>query len=180
MQGYYTVNEYAAIMNKDSSNIRKLLINGKIHGEKLGRQWIIPKDTVYPTDNRVKSGDYRNWRDAVKINQKNSQLMRALKNMCKELSSLYGKTLEKIVLYGSYARGEESEESDVDIALILKNESNESQHDQMLDIVVNYELMLDHVLSVVPIESEQFHEWKNTLPFYKNVDKEGVTLWKQN
>ncbi len=27
-------------------------------------------------------------------------------------------------------------------------------------------------------ENDKFKEWKNTLPFYKNLAKEGIVLWK--
>ena len=83
----------------------------------------------------------------------------------------------KAWIFGSYARGEETPESDVDIALILKDDS-ETRHDQMLDIVVDYELELGVTLSVVPIDFSEYQQWNNTLPFYKNVEKEGIVLWK--
>jgi hypothetical protein len=31
---------------------------------------------------------------------------------------------------------------------------------------------------VLLIDYDNFKEWENTLPFYKNVKKEGVVLWK--
>ena len=37
------------------------------------------------------------------------------------LKSLYGDELVELVLFGSYARGEEHEESDVDFAIVLRN-----------------------------------------------------------
>ena len=38
-------------------------LSGKIEGlTKFGRSWAIPKDTKKPTDNRVKSGAYKDWR----------------------------------------------------------------------------------------------------------------------
>ena len=44
-------------------------------------------------------------------------------------------TLKNIVLYGSYARGEETPESDVDIAVLFKVGNTEEMHDKMVDIV---------------------------------------------
>lgn len=48
----------------------------------------------------------------------------------------------------------------------------------MADVVVDYQLDLGITLSVIPIEQSEFKKWKTTLPFYKNVDKEGIVLWK--
>ena len=52
MIDYYTVTEYSKRTGKDPGNIRKMLLQGKLVGEKLGNQWIIPKDAVYPDDHR--------------------------------------------------------------------------------------------------------------------------------
>lgn len=112
------------------------------------------------------------------LTQRNPALINALHEMSAELSEIYGSTLDKIVLYGSYARGEETPESDVDIAVILKPGNTEEMHDKMVDIVVDYELDLALTLSVVTIDYNQYSEWNKTLPFYKNVEKEGIILWK--
>ena len=178
MKDYYTVSEYAKITGKDPGNIRRMLIYGKLIGEKLGNQWIIPKDEKYPEDKRVKSGDYRNWRQKQAIYQRNPELMRSLTKMCSKLHDIYGESMHKAILYGSYARGEQTSESDVDIAIILRDSKDEENHAKMVDLVVDYELDLGVTLSVVPLEMTQFAEWKTTLPFYKNIDKEGIILWK--
>lgn len=178
MKEYYTVSEYAAIVGKDTGNIRKLLINGEIKGEKIGRQWIIPKSESYPEDRRIKSGNYRNWRKKTSVYNSDVALMKAIHHMCREISDVYGEYLVKIVLYGSYARGEQTNESDVDIALFLKAGNTEEMHDEMTDIVVDCELEQGVTLSVVPVEFEEYTKWKQTLPFYKNIDKEGIVLWR--
>lgn len=178
MEGYYSVSEYARIMGKDPGNIRRNLINGKIRGEKIGKQWVIPKDATYPKDNRVKSGKYQDWRKLIQIRRNNPDLMKALIKMCGELGAVYGSMLERIILYGSYARGEETIESDVDIALILNGVQSEKIHDLMTDIVVDYELEQGVTLSVISIDKGQYQQWNSTLPFYKNISKEGIVLWK--
>lgn len=178
MSEYYTVTEFAEITGKDPGNIRRLLAYGKLAGEKLGKQWVIPKDAVYPEDGRVKTGNYRNWRKRSGIWKENPKLMKALLRMSNDLKDIYGDSLMKIVLYGSYARGEQTEESDVDIAVILKAGNTEKMHDDMIDVVVDYELDQGVTLSVISIEIEQYKTWNKTLPFYKNIDKEGIVLWK--
>ncbi len=178
MSEYYSVTEYAEKYNKDPSNVRRMLISGKLKGEKIGKQWVIPKDADYPDDRRVKTGDYRNWRKRSGINQSNPGLMNTLSEMGSRLREIYGESLDKVILYGSYARGEETVDSDVDIAVILKPGSSEKMHDDMIDIVVDYELELSLTLSVVQIEYANYMEWRRVLPFYKNMDKDGIVLWK--
>ena len=178
MSEYITVSQYAKLTGKDPGNIRRMLINGTLQGMKMGNQWVISKETEYPEDRRVRSGDYRNWRKKSLIGQAYPELMKALGHMCHELADIYGDALERVVLYGSYARGDETEESDVDIALILKDDEDSRMHDEMTDLVVDYELESNTVLSVITIEKSNYMEWRKVLPFYKNLDKEGIILWK--
>ena len=178
MKDFYTVSQYAKLVGKDPSHIRRKLIEGTIKGEKLGVQWIIPVDTVYPEDRRVKSGNYRNWRKRKDIRNSNKELMKRLIDMCADFERIYGSDLEKVVLYGSYARGEQNDESDVDIALILNDTTDENKHNAMSDIVVDYELEQGKTLSVIRIEYVQYRQWNSVLPFYMNIEKEGIVLWK--
>ena len=178
MSEYYSVSEYAEKYNKDPSSIRRMLISGKLKGEKLGKQWMIRKETDYPDDMRVRTGNYRNWRKRRGINKNNPGLMNTLSEMSTRLSDIYGKSLDKVILYGSFARSEETDDSDVDIAVILRSGSTEEMHDAMINIVVDYELELAVTLSVVSIEYRNYLEWRKVLPFYKNIDKDGIVLWK--
>jgi hypothetical protein len=57
-----SINEYAAKIGKAPTTIRQKCQRGTLPGAvKIGRDWLIPADAPYP-DNRVKSGEYRDWR----------------------------------------------------------------------------------------------------------------------
>ena len=178
MNEFYTVSQYAAIYGKDSGNIRRMLINGTLEGEKVGKQWLIPKTAKLAEDRRLKSGKYRNWRNKIRINNKHPQILKQLSDMCKKIGEIYEDVIDNIVLYGSYVRGQETPDSDIDIAVILRLPQTDEQHQKMIDIVVDYELKLGVTLSVISIEKDNFNEWKSTLPFYKNLLKEGISIWK--
>jgi putative toxin-antitoxin system, toxin component len=98
--------------------------------------------------------------------------------MCIDIGEIYGDVIEEIILYGSYVRGQETSESDIDIAVILRLPDTDELHRKMIDIVVDNELELEITLSVITIEEDNFNEWNSTLPFYKNLLKEGISLWK--
>ena len=178
MSQYYTVSQYAKVSGKDPGNIRRMLIRGTMKGEKIGNQWLIPKGTKYPEDRRVKSGEYRNWRQRVRLNSKHPEMLKKLCEMCEAFGEIYAGSISEVVLYGSYARGQETDESDVDMALVLTGGQTEEQCDRMTDIVVDYQLDLGITLSVISIEKREYMEWKTTLPFYKNIEKEGIVIWK--
>lgn len=178
MIDYYTVSQYAEIFGKNTGNIRRMLINGTLEGEKVGNQWLIPKDIICPKDGRVRTGKYRNWRKRLDLNRRHPEMLKKLCKMCEAIEEIYADKIAEVVLYGSYARGQETEGSDIDMALLLKSKQTEEQYDKMTDIVVDYELDLGVTLSIIQIEQQDYYEWKTTLPFYKNVEKEGIVLWK--
>ena len=103
--------------------------------------------------------------------------MDILKNVPTELVKIFHDSIMSITLYGSVARGTQTEESDIDIAVIVKSYTKE-MHEQMTDLVVDLELEYDKVLSVILIDYDKFKEWENVMPFYKNVKKEGIVLWQ--
>ena len=93
------------------------------------------------------------------------------------LSVLSGRVI-RIVLYGSVARGTNTPESDVDSAIFLNSAMGQEAEDQLSDIVVEMNLKYDKVFSVIDIDDELYRKWRNVTPFYQNVDREGVVLWK--
>ena len=92
------------------------------------------------------------------------------------LLNIFHDSINSIILYGSVARGTQTSESDVDIAVIV-NGYTKAMHDAMTDFVVDLELEYNKVLSVLLIDYDKFKEWENIMPFYKNVKKEGIQLW---
>jgi predicted nucleotidyltransferase len=100
-----------------------------------------------------------------------------LDKLIPELTKIFDGVLESVILYGSVARQAQTEESDVDIAVIVKGYT-EKMYDSMIDATVELELEYGKVLSVLLIDYDNFKEWENVLPFYKNVKEEGVILWK--
>ena len=94
-----------------------------------------------------------------------------------KIKSIYGDNLNSVILYGSVARGTAGDDSDVDIALLVVSD-NQEMYDEYLDVVIEFELKYDIVISTVLIEISQFNKWSDTLPFYRNIVREGIELWK--
>lgn len=78
-----------------------------------------------------------------------------------------------IILFGSVARGEDSEESDIDILIVspVAHEIREEINNVVVDIVINDEEFISaHLMS-----EDHFNETKN-FPFLTNVLEEGIVL----
>ena len=103
-------------------------------------------------------------------------LQEVFERMIPGFQTIFGNVLERIILYGSVARGTQTEESDVDIAVIVRKYT-EDMHDKMIDLTVDLELEYNKVLSVLLIDYDNFREWEDVLPFYKNMKKDGIMLW---
>ena len=98
--------------------------------------------------------------------------------MFEAIGKIYANDIEEVVMYGSYARGQETDESDIDMAIVLKANQTDEQYDQLTDVVVDYELDIGITLSIISIEKNEFKEWKISLPFYNYLAKVGIVLWK--
>lgn len=94
------------------------------------------------------------------------------------MRAVFGGQLLSVVLYGSAARGESTPESDVDLALFLSAPMTAEQFDAMASWFAEAGLKYDMVFSPIDIEQSMFEKWVQSLPFYQNIQKEGVVLWK--
>ncbi len=95
-----------------------------------------------------------------------------------KLLELLGDRLKKVILYGSYARGDYSENSDIDI-MILTDFSDEEiieYRNQIREIACDVEMENDVVISPLLKNIDKYNERTNVIPFYYNVQKEGVIL----
>ena len=97
-----------------------------------------------------------------------------------KLVELLGNKIYKIILYGSYARGDFDAESDIDI-MILINGTDEDVLKYRKDVrrIANDVGLDNNILVSLLIKPRQsFEEWSDVVVFYKNVIKEGVTLYE--
>ncbi len=96
-----------------------------------------------------------------------------LKEFREEIEKLYGKRLKSIILYGSWARGDATEESDIDVLIVLQGEVIPGEEiDRMIDIITEINLKHGVLISVYPI-SEKGYSAINS-PLLINVRREGV------
>ena len=96
------------------------------------------------------------------------------------LQKIYGQPLTQVILYGSYARGDYRDDSDIDIMILLDlSDMDIKQYRHELS-GETFDFNMDHDLDIKPIAKSQqhFQNWVDVYPFYANVEKEGVKLFE--
>ena len=97
-----------------------------------------------------------------------------------QLQKIYGSHLKSVILYGSYARGDYTEDSDVDIMILvdLPDEKLDSYSDTLSEL--DFEYNVEHDIWMMPVVKniEHFRYWVSAYPFYQNVQREGVMLYE--
>jgi predicted nucleotidyltransferase len=91
------------------------------------------------------------------------------------LQKLYKDNLVEIILYGSYARNDFNENSDVDLLVVLnKLDSAGKEIDNIVDAIYDINLKYNTLISVVPISNDDYRSINS--PLLLNIRKEGVLI----
>ena len=95
-----------------------------------------------------------------------------------QLRKLLGSSLSKVILYGSYARGDNHDFSDVDLMILVKMSDSEIKRIENDVYDIAFEIEIETGIDISPIikNQEQYEYWVDTLPFYRNVRDEGVVI----
>ena len=106
-------------------------------------------------------------------------LRKMLLELEEKLQRVYGNKLKAVILYGSVARGTATEESDIDIMVLVDVTAQELRtfEDQLSDVSTDISIKYFKVFSIIDISYQEYMRWVNTSPFYRNVSKEGVILY---
>ena len=97
-------------------------------------------------------------------------------NVAIELRKVFGNALCDTFLYGSYARGDFTENSDIDILVTVNLSAEELSSYRRRIAAISSDLSLAHdvTVSITAKPFEQFTRYARVLPYYQNVLREGV------
>jgi len=91
------------------------------------------------------------------------------------IAELYGGRLKKVILYGSCARGQATDDSDIDVAVVLAGMVDPCKEiDRMADIFTDLNLEHNVLIAVYPVSESDFARIES--PFLMNIRREGVTV----
>lgn len=90
-----------------------------------------------------------------------------------------GSDLKKIILYGSCARGDYTDDSDIDIALLLKCSRMEAKKydDALAEISTEFAMKYFAIVNFVSLPYGEFAEKRMWYRYFRNIDKEGEVLY---
>ena len=93
---------------------------------------------------------------------------------------IYGSFVQQIILYGSYARGDYREDSDIDIMVLLDLNDMEIKKYRHALSAMTYDFNMEYDLDIKPMAQsyEEFCKWLSVYPFFANVNREGVRLYE--
>lgn len=99
----------------------------------------------------------------------NSEIMKSIQQYIEKISKYY--KIDAIILFGSYAKGTENEESDIDIA-IISSDFNDIIEDGAKLIGLTWKI--DTRIEPHPITAEDYRKVSN--PFVKEVRDTGIKV----
>ncbi len=99
------------------------------------------------------------------------------------LIGIFRDKLDKIILFGSYSRGDYDEDSDVDIMVLVNDDSDKLKEydDTITEMISEYCIQYGVLFSIVLKSKKHFDYYSGVLPFYQNIVSEGSVLYgRQN
>ena len=82
-----------------------------------------------------------------------------------------------IILFGSYARGDNTQHSDIDLLILIdKTKLSREDEKKIKYPIFNIEFETGKIISPIVLSRNDWESRHRITPFYENITKEGVTL----
>ena len=103
----------------------------------------------------------------------NKRVKKAIEEFKREARRLYAGRLKRVILYGSWARDEATEGSDIDVIVVLKGKVIPGKEiDRMIDVVTDILLKHGELISLYPVSEKRYHSVNS--PLLMNARREGI------
>lgn len=96
----------------------------------------------------------------------------------KQLESVLNGHMKRMILYGSYARGDFKRDSDIDVMILLDLDDSALRSYEKKICDITYDFNFEYGTDIMPVVQNigHFNYWKNAYMFYHNVDTEGIAI----
>ena len=120
--------------------------------------------------------EFAKYPDETLVLPKNIQI--SINKFVVGCKKILGKRLKKIILYGSYARGDYNKSSDIDILVLTDYDSKEFYSVLKMLSNMTYNIELDNNVILIPLINNitNYNKGVNKIPFFHNIQKEGIVL----
>jgi predicted nucleotidyltransferase len=108
------------------------------------------------------------------VNKK--QIETAIQSLKERLVKMYGHDVE-VRVFGSVARNDYQEDSDIDILVVLPFQVNNAIEEQVFDLAYDVELEHGLIIGTIVYSKEFWYSVQAaSMPLYKNIQREGLTV----
>jgi len=113
------------------------------------------------------------------MNSAGFNLNRVTDELCRSTQYIFDDKLQRIILFGSYARGDYTKESDIDVMVLADYEESEERLWRKRVSKIASDASLEHGITICMIlrNEQTFNNRISILPFYRNVATEGVEVY---
>jgi len=169
------IRDISLYLKINEKTIYKLAKKNLLPGFKIGGMYRFKKEAVdswlLDSGKKITEIKVKNFFN-LNLQENEKKALLELKEILFRNFSVY-----KIILYGSKARGDFDEESDIDILVILNNKVDDDIREKIFSISFKIEIKHDVILGIL-VEHKDF--WNSPLagsmPVHSNIDLEGVPL----
>jgi len=102
-----------------------------------------------------------------------------LNSFANECADLLGDKLSDVILFGSYARGDFADDSDIDVMVVLDISEHEIRKYFKQVCHLASEIDLQHNVNMIPVLQSKvvYDDLKHSFGFCRNVENEGVSKY---
>jgi predicted nucleotidyltransferase len=113
------------------------------------------------------------------VKKTKSEITSLVLDFSEHVHEIYGELLDKVIVFGSCARGDYDEESDIDIMILIDGNEEEFNKfkDKLLDLTVEKNLENDVLIATIVEEKKKFDTYLSVLPFFINIQEEGLVIY---
>ena len=111
------------------------------------------------------------------INIGNKKVYRMIEDVERSIREVFKSKLKKIIIFGSYARGDYDDESDIDFMVLVENRDLKKFEDIILDIEVDLSIKYGKLPSIFIYNADDYYSDIDVIDLLKNIESEGIEFY---